>query len=220
MKHFSLLLVMALLLFAAPAFAQPAADSEADLMKAQLTEKQQALIDAPTGVFDMEYDDGGALTRFKIKGEAEVPATLKGVRADRQARERAERNAKAAFSKFLNENVVVVESDSETFIIKEKDGTESAEYLSASAKSVNTMSNSFQRGLVTLLDHVQGTGVDRKALVVLGWSKKLTTASMQAQEAMKPQSATPSQSGKDAAREENGPPAGKTQTRSGDIDNF
>lgn len=224
MKHLLFILAMSLIPFAVPCFAESTAESEAGTMKTQSDAGQQALLDAPAGVFNVEYDESGSLARLKIKGETEVSATLKGVRADKQARERAERNAKAAFSKFLNENVVVVESDSEIFIIREKDGSESAEYLSASARSVNSLSHSFQRGLITLMDHVSGTGAERKAVVVLGWSKKLTLASMQAEGAMKAKPVSQPQNGQkaapDADTQPDGKESGKTQTRSGNLNDF
>jgi hypothetical protein len=190
-------------------------------MKAQLDDKAQALLNAPPGVFDVEYEDG-QLKRLKIKGEAEVPTSLQGARADRQARERAERNAKAAFSKFMNEQVTVVESDTEGFLIQEKDGKESAEYLNASQRTMVSLSESFQRGLIVLFDHVEGEGVNRKSVIVLGWSKKLVQMAADAQSTMtqsrESESKTPAaQPAKPAGAAQ---PNTNTQTRTGNLDNF
>lgn len=223
MKTLAVALAFFLFVSVSPVWAQSADDAEVSAevgaMTSQMSGKQQAMLDAPTGVFDVEYDNG-ALVRLKIKGEAEVPTSLKGVRADTSARNKATMNAKAAFSKFLEEKVVVVESNTESLVIKERDGTESAEYINTSVATITGMSQSFQRGLISLLDHVEGEGVDRKAVVVMGWSKKLTEASMQAQDIMKPApkktgspSSTTNTTGKNAA-------SGKTQTRMGDVDNF
>lgn len=156
---------------------------EAQAMKTDLESKLEEMKKAPVGVFAPEYENG-QLVRLKLKGEAEVPATMRGTRGDRMARERAELNAKAAFSQFLEQNVVVAESDTEGFIIKEKDGKESAEYLNTSAKTINTLSASLQRGIIVLYDAVEGEGDNRMATAVLGWSKKLVQAAGTAQETM------------------------------------
>ena len=193
------------------------AAQETAVMKAQLDAKQQALLNSPPGVFDVEYE-GGQLRRLKIKGEAEVPTSLKGARADRQAREKAERAAKAAFSKFLNEQVTVVESDTETFIIKEKDGTETAEYLNASAKTMTSLSNSFLRGLVVLFDHTEGEGPNRKSVIVLGWSKKLVDAAQNAQSTM--EKSRQDQPQAPAPKPVEVPANTGTTTRTGDVENF
>lgn len=222
LKLRALYTVFALMLFV-PAFAQAAtvAEEEAAAMKEQLDDKLNALINAPGGVFDIEYGDDGALLRLKVKGEAEVPTSLTGARADRQARERAERSAKAAFSKFLSEDVVVASSDNEVITIKEKDGKESAEYLNVSASTINSFSNSFQRGLIVIFDHVEGEGVNRKAVIVLGWSQKLVEASMKAQGSMQ---RNPTQAKQESpARTGQQPGASgntNTQTRTGNLSNF
>lgn len=178
LRKWSMGCVVALALVGWTAVAGEAAgltEQETAAMKQEVDAKVQTMIDSPVGVFDMEYADG-KLNRLKIKGEAEVSTALRGSRADRQARERAERDAKASFSQFMNESVNVVESDAEGFIITEKDGQESAEYNSASMRLVETHSSSFLRGVVVLMDRIEGEGENRKAVVILGWSKKLTDA--------------------------------------------
>jgi hypothetical protein len=216
------------LFFTNPAWAQSeAAEAEAQetaAMKAELDGKTQALLNAPPGVFDVEYEDG-QLKRLKIKGEAEVSTALQGARADRQAREKADRAARAAFSNFLNQQVTVVESDTEGFVIQEKDGSESAEFLSASQKTMTSLSTSFLRGLIPVFDHVEGEGVNRQYIVVLGWSKKLVDASADAQSTMNQSRANESK----AAAAPGAAPAGAgaagakpagTQTRTGNLDDF
>jgi hypothetical protein len=194
---------------------------ESAAMQADLDSKVQAMLNSPPGVFDLEYADG-QLMRLKIKGEAEVSTALQGARADRQAREKAERSAKAAFSKFMNEEVTVVESDTEGFVIKGKDGQESAEYLNASQRTMTSLSNSFLRGMVVLFDHVEGEGANRKSVIVLGWSKKLVDAAAGAQSTLNQSRANDN---KPAAQQ--AAPAGtavkpntQTQTRTGNMDDF
>ncbi|MCL1916048.1 MAG: hypothetical protein FWG17_05010 [Desulfovibrionaceae bacterium] len=200
------------------------AAQEGAAMKAEVDAQVQALLNSPAGVFDIEYEDG-QLMRLKIKGESEVATSLQGARGDRQAREKAERSAKASFSQFLNEQVTVVSSDTEGFLIQEKDGKESAEYLNASQRTMASLSNSFQRGLITLFDHVEGEGANRKAVVVLGWSKKLVDASAGAQSTMNQSRANESNA---AAGQQAAPAAGgagtqpntQTQTRTGNLNKF
>lgn len=203
--------------FAQEATTPEAAAQETAAMKVEVDGKIQTLLNAPAGVFDVEYDNG-QLMRLKLKGEAEVSTALSGARADRQARQKAELLAKAAFSKFLNEQVTVVESNTDGFVIKEKNGTESADYLDASQKTVAAMSSSFQRGLTVLLDHIDGDGANRKAVIILGWSKKSVAASAHAQDTMEKSRVNKGQSPAPAAGKA-APNAG-TQTRTGDIENF
>jgi len=220
------MLLCVLLLCAGVNFAHAASSAEiaaeeTAAMKTEVDGQIQALLNAPAGVFDVEFDDG-QLVRLKIKGEAEVSTALQGARGDRQARESANRNARAAFSQFLNEQVTVVESSTEGVVIQQRDGTESAEFLQANQKTIASLSNSFLRGLITLVDHVEGEGANRRVVVILGWSKKLVEASADAQSTMdqsranegKPQQAAPAAA----------PPAGGgatgTQTRSGNLQGF
>lgn len=160
-----------------PADAKEEAAADTAELKRDADDRVQEMLDMPAGVFDIEYDGDGNVVRLKIKGEAEVSTSLRGERGDRQAREKAQRDAKASFSKFLNEQVCVLEGEAEAYIIKEKNGTESAEYLNASAKLTAVYSQSCLRGILVLVDHVAGEGDKRKAVVVMGWSKKLTDAS-------------------------------------------
>ena len=205
--------------FAQAVSAEEAAQETA-AMKAEMDGQIQALLNAPPGVFDVEYEDG-QLVRLKIKGESEVSTALQGVRADRQARDSANRDARAAFSRFLNDQVTVVETGSEGFVIQQKDGKESAEFLNASQRTVASLSSSFLRGLIPLIDHVEGEGVNRKAVVVLGWSKKLVEASADAQTTMNQSRANESgtQATQPAPAAGGGAPTG-TQTRSGNLRGF
>lgn len=185
-------------------------------MKDGVDERLQEMLDMPVGIFDMEYDDDGGLVRLKIKGEAEVSTTLRGSRGDRQAREKAQRDAKAAFSKFLNEQVVVVEAEGEGYTIREKNGTESAEFLSESAKLTAVFSESCLQGIVVLLDHVEGEGDQRMVTVVLGWSSKLTDAAKSVKKTVSNRNAS-SNVRVDIAP---GTPNTKTVTRSAKIGDF
>ena len=191
---------------------------EAEAQKEALDAKVQAILNHPPGVFDVEYADG-QLVRLKIKGESEVSSGL-GARGDRVAREKAERFAKAAFSKFLNEEVTVVESATEGFIIQGKDGTESAEFLEASQSTMVSLSNSFLRGLTVLIDHVEGAGANRRYVVVLGWSKKLVDAAAGAQNTLKDSRASGqgAPAAKPAAPADSSVSPQDTRTRVGDLD--
>ena len=175
--------------FAARAAEDAAVDAgtETAEMKTEIDERTREILDMPAGVFDLEYDDNGNLVRLKVKGEADVSTSLRGSRGDRQAREKAQREAKASFSKFLNEQVVTMEGDSENYIIREKDGTESAEYLNMSSKLTAIFSESCLRGMVVLLDHIEGEGDRRTATVVMGWSQKLTDAAKGLEKDTKPE---------------------------------
>lgn len=194
--------------------------TESAMMKKAIDGKIQALLDAPSGVFDIEYDACCGIIRLKIKGEAEVSTALSGARADRQAREKAGRDARAAFTKFLNEDITIVETEAEGFMISEKDGTESAEFQNVSAKLIAIHSTALLRGLIPLMDQVEGEGANRKAVVVLGWSRKLSNAALGAKETM-------ARTGTDSAvgtviRAEPVSPSGNTNTvtRVGELDNF
>lgn len=214
---------LAAALWQSSAFAVSVEAEERAAMKEQLNDKQQALLDSPIGVFDIENQDG-QIVRLMIKGESEVPTTMQGARADRFAREKAERGAKAAFSKFLNEQVVVAESETEGVLIKRKDGTETSEEINATQKTIATASSSFLRGLIVLFDHVEGEGANRKAVVVLGWSKKLAGSARQAITEMerKPETSQLEADKPAGAPQQAAPitPNSKTQTRMGNVENF
>lgn len=193
-KSFAWMLI-AVIAFAAAARAEEVAaeapiQASADVavetaeMKEAIADRTDELLGMPVGIFDLEYNDDGGLARLKIKGEAEVSTTLRGSRGDRQAREKATRDAKAAFSKFLNEQVVVVEAEGEGFTMREKNGTESAEFLSESAKLTAIFSESCLQGIVVLLDHTEGEGDQRMVTVVLGWSQKLADAAKSVQKSV------------------------------------
>ncbi len=210
-----------------PAVAPVAAQSSTDVaqaetaaMKAQLEGQRQALLDAPDGVFGVEYKDG-VLSRLKLKATMEVSTSLRGARADRMARENAMRKARAAFSTFLNSNVVFVESGNEGVQITEKDKVESAQYTEASASSINVASQSFQRGLIPIFQECDGEGVERQCIAVLGWSQKLVKASETAQSAMKPTPTEEAPAAKPAAPADVAAPAEESRgrvTKMGDMD--
>jgi hypothetical protein len=164
---------------------------EAAEKKAMTPEKAEALqkmINAPAGVFDPEYakdgDKNGDLLRLKIKGEVAVSRALTQARAEIAARQSAERNAKAAFVKFLKEEVSVKENEKEEIIIIEKDGEEQAGYKNISTREIETKANGLLRGLIVLDERYTGEGASRKATVVYGWSKKLADAARTAQAEM------------------------------------
>lgn len=195
-----------------PVKASAEAAVETAEMKEEITDRTAELLDMPIGIFDLEYDDDGALVRLKIKGEAEVSTTLRGSRGDRQAREKAQRDAKAAFSKFLNEEVVVMETEGEGFTMREKNGTESGEFLSESAKLTAIFSESALQGIVVLMDHIEGEGDQRTATVILGWSQKLVDAAKSVQKSVG------SKGGK--VKVTPGTPNTKTVTRSSKLGDF
>jgi len=160
---------------------------EAAEKKALTPENAEALrkmLNAPAGVFDPEYDDDGVLLRLKIKGEAAVSRGLSAARAEIAARQSAERNAKAAFVKFLKEEVSVQENEREELIIVEKDGEEQAGYKNVSTRVIDTRANGLLRGLIVLDERYTGEGGARKATVIFGWSKKLADAARTAQAEM------------------------------------
>jgi hypothetical protein len=155
--------------------------------KKALTPNEEALqkiIKGPAGVFDPEYDEDGILLRLKIKGEAAVTRALSAARAERAARDQAQRDAKAAFVKFLKEEVSVRENEQEELIIVEKDGEEQAGYKNVSTRIIETKASGLLRGLIVLDERYKGEGGARTATVVFGWSKKLADAARTAQRDM------------------------------------
>lgn len=67
---------------------------------------------------------------------------------------------------------------------------------------------------------VSGMAARMAGISVLGWSKKLVEASMQAQGQMQPKAAAGPGAGKSGEGAPAAPAAPKTQTRTGDLDNF
>ena len=143
------------------------------------------LLRMPPGVFDPEYDDDGILIRLRIKGEAAVPRALGAARAEIQARQSAERSARAAFVRFLREEVSVKENEREEIIIVEKDGVEQAGFNQVSTRVFESRANGLLRGLIVLEVGFTGEGADRRAVVVYGWSKRLADAARSAERAMR-----------------------------------
>lgn len=143
----------------------------------------EALLIAPAGVFDVETVDG-EIVKLKIKSDADVPTSMRASRADRYAREKANREARASFTKFLGENVIFSESAGEGVVLEEKSGDESTDVMEASAKLYSSNSTAFLKGLIVLMDRIEGEGGGRTCTVVLGWSKDLVNASNTAKAAM------------------------------------
>ena len=147
-------------------------------------EALRKMLQAPAGVIDPEYGADGVLLRLKIKGAAPVAVGLRGPRAEGLAREKAERDAKAAFVKFLREEVSVRENEKEETIIVEKDGQEQAGYKMVATREFESRANGLLRGMIVLVDRFDDEGGDRTATVVFGWSKKLADAARTAQAEM------------------------------------
>lgn len=175
---FTVICVLTVLALYTPVLASDAAVETAN-MKASLLDKTQALLNAPTGVFDVE-NANGAIVRLKIKGEADVPTSMRGTRGDRYAREKANRDARAALTRFLGERVVFSEDAVEGVTITERDGQESSDVLETSTRIFNSHSSAILNGLISLLDNIEGEGDRRTCIIVLGWSKKLSDAAGQA----------------------------------------
>lgn len=138
-------------------------------------EMTKRVLNAPSGVFDIETVDG-RITRLKVKGEAEAPTSMKGNRADRYAREKAIREAKAAFAKFLGENIIFIELAGEGVFIREKDGKENSQVVDASARLYASHSSAMLKGLIVIVDRLAGRDDQRSCTVVMGWSEKLVNA--------------------------------------------
>jgi len=144
----------------------------------------QRMINAPAGVFDTEFDDDGILIRLKIKGEAPVSRALTAARAELQARQSAERNARIAFVRFLREEVSFQENERQETIIVEKDGEEQAGFTQVETRVFEARANGLLRGLILLDARYTGEGANRRATVTFGWSKRLADAARDAQGAM------------------------------------
>lgn len=224
---FHALLFAVVMCFSIPASArgEDVAAEETAALKNSLDAKSEALISAPVGVFDIEYKDGN-IVRLKIKGEADVPTSMRGSKGDRFARERANRDARAAFVKFLSENVVFSESEAEGILIQEKNGDESSESVTASAKLYSSNSAALLKGLIALMDHLEGEGDRRTCVVVLGWSRKLVDAADTAKADMARTTQPPVEESTSATtvavQQAAKIPAGNTQTitRVGNMDDF
>ena len=173
--------------------ADEATQEERPLTRAQIeaTEKEeltpenaaalQRMINAPAGVFDPEFDDDGILIRLKIKGEAPVSRGFTAARAEINARQSAERNARIAFLRFLREEVSFQENERQETIIVEKDGEEQAGFKQVETRVFEARANGLLRGLILLDERYTGEGANRRATVTFGWSKKLADAARTAQ---------------------------------------
>jgi hypothetical protein len=185
-------------------------------------EKMEAMLKAPYGVFGVEKDENGHLIRLKIKGEADVPTSMRGSRADRYALEKASRNAKANFTKYLSESIVFNENETGDVTLVEKNGTETSDVLIQSKDIYTSTASALISGLTVLLNHVEGEDTKRLAICVLGWSRKSSEAAKTAKVDMEahPQAREPA-SGTIQTREAT-KPKGNTQTitQIGDLDNF
>ncbi|GHT06061.1 hypothetical protein FACS1894139_11070 [Planctomycetales bacterium] len=186
-----------------------AEEPEVTAMKTEVNDQLAEILDAPAGVFDAKFDGDGKLLRLKIKGEAEVPTSMSAAKADRYAREKAARDAKAAFTKWLGENVVFSETTEEGITVQEKNGAESSEALETSTKLYSSNSAAFLNGAKTLLDQVSGEGDRRTAIVVLGWSPKLAAAARTAKSEM----------GKPVTADDNAIPANGAKKSKGNTGN-
>lgn len=198
------------------------AAEETAQLKQSLEDKAAALISSPAGVFDVEIVDG-QIVRLKIKGEGDVLTSMRASRADRYAREKANRDARAAFAKFLSENVIFSEAGAEGIAIEEKSGGETSDVLEASAKLYSGNSAAMLKGLIVLMDRIEGEGERRTCTVVLGWSRKLVNAANMARADMattKRDDAPPAKT--NAVPEMIKAPVGnvETVTRVGNLDNF
>ena len=145
---------------------------ETQEMKQSLDSKVQELIARPEGAFDQKYSEEGYLLQVKIKGGADVPTSMRASAADRYAREKAHRQARAAFVKYLEDNVLISESSAGGIELVTVNKDEASESVEGTLKTYNSYSNAILKGLVTLMDHIEGEGETRVCTVVLGWSKK------------------------------------------------
>jgi len=182
-------------------------------------EALQKIIDAPAGVFDPEYNEDGVLLRLKIKGVSEVTRGLGAARAERIARQNAERNARATFVRFLREEVSVQENEREEVILVEKDGEEQAGFKQVSTRVIETRANGLLRGLILLDERYTGEGAARTVTVVYGWSKKLADAARTAQAEMARERNPITQPGSNN-RESNIPSTGNRSRTAADLTDF
>jgi len=53
-----------------------------------------------------------------------------------------------------------------------------------STRIIETKAQGLLRGLIVLVDQIEGEGANRKAMVVFGWSLKLANAALRAQDTM------------------------------------
>jgi len=125
----------------------------------------------PVGVFDIEYDQGHVV-RLKIKGEAEVSSAVSPAKANRLARDKAMRDAKSHFSRWLREEVPVVEMAEEIVVVAEVNGESTANVIDMSSTRYQSVSQSILRGITVLYEEGDG----ERYTMVLGWSHKLTNA--------------------------------------------
>lgn len=113
-----------------------------------------------------------------------MPTSMRASQADRYARQKANREARAAFTQYLKDNAIFSESGDEGVTIETKSGTVSSETLDISARIFSSRSSALLNGLTTLLDRIDGEGDKRTCVVVLGWSQKSSSAAGQVQAAM------------------------------------
>ena len=211
-----------------PAYSEDGNDAltqETIEMKKSLDSKAQELISRPLGAFDQEYSNEGNLIRIKIKGEAEVPTSMRASAADRYARDKAHREARAAFVKYLEDNILISESsvnEGELNLVNKTDTSRSTE---VTLKTYNSYSGAILKGLVTLMDHIEGEGENRVCTVVLGWSQKSFNAAnrLKSDMAKKPEApaktaSTPTPATSQPTNNTKG--KSETVTRVGNLDDF
>lgn len=186
----------------------------------ELDVRATELLERPAGIFDVESENG-QIVRLKIKAEADVPTSMRASRADRYAREKASRDARAEFTRYLAERTVFSDFGAEGVMIQEKSGQETSEIIETSARLFSSNSTALLNGLVTLLDHIEGEGGSRVCTVVLGWSKKSSNAASQAKSIMQA-NANPSSPNSPENNSVVDKQKGNTSTRTriGNIDDF
>jgi hypothetical protein len=166
----------------------------------------------PVGVFDIEYDQGHVV-RLKIKGEAEVSSAVSPAKANRLARDKAMRDAKSHFSRWLREEVTVVEMAEEIVVVAEVNGESTANVIDTSSTRYQSVSQSLLRGITVLYEEGDG----ERYTMVLGWSHKLANATEDVSNQIENPGAI--RDGENAAPDSSGSPE-KVKRKAKNIDDF
>ena len=182
------------------------------------------MLQAPSGVFDIESENG-RLLRLKVKADADVPTSMRASQADRYARQKANREARAALTKYLKDQVVFSESSNGGVTLEIKNSQESSETLEVSARLFNSTASAVLNGLTTLVDSIEGEGDGRTCVVVLGWSQKSSSLAGQAKATMEANANPPPSTSRNAGSgsiTSSQTPKGNTDTvtRVGNLDDF
>ena len=137
-----------------------------------IPEEYKILQGLPRGVSQIEYDENGLVVKLKVKGEGDVPVSMRASRADRFAKEKAYNDARSLFIEYYKGNQNIFTHDSDDSRAQSQNRDESSTVNDGLIGTYESRAEATLRGLVTLAEEITGEGETRVASVVLGWSRR------------------------------------------------